>query len=331
MNNKAIKQILLIILIIILFILLLWQFYPLINGLLGALALHIAFRKYHTKLSNRKGWNNITAASFIITGSIIIILLPVIYISKQIIDSFQIVILHYEKIWIVIHQAIEQLEYKVGMDLVNMNNVKEMSQQFATYIPSFFNSTLGVISEVIIMYFTLYFTLTEKVPIENWIRNHLPFNRVNNIMLLTELEKSTISNLSNIPLIAVSEAFISWIFYILCNVDNAFSFAILTGIASILPVVGTALIWFPITIYLLIMGNIWQGVLLFSAGALIISNFDNLLRMTILNKNYYTHPLITIFGIILGLKIIGFMGIIFGPIILNYFIILFDIYKNEFT
>ena len=331
MNNKAIKQILLIILIIILFILLLWQFYPFINGLLGALALHIAFRKYHTKLSNKKGWNNITAASFIIISSIIIILLPIIYISKQIIDSFQIVILHYEKIWIVIQQAIEQLEYKVGMDLVNMNNVKEMSQQLATYIPSFFNTTLGVLSEIIIMYFTLYFTLTEKVRIENWIRNHLPFNRVNNIMLLTELEKSTISNLSNIPLIAISEAFISWIFYIICNVDHAFSFAILTGIASILPVVGTALIWFPLTIYLLIVGNIWQGVLLFSAGIFIISNIDNLLRITILNKNHYTHPLITIFGIILGLKIIGFMGIIFGPIILSYFFILFDIYKNEYT
>lgn len=330
MNHKAIKQVLLIICIIVLFIVLIWQLQALLNGLLGTLALHILLRNTHTNLSLKKGWNASRAALFLLLMSFIVIMIPIIFITFNLLSSVNVVLKNYETILLTIHNYLDTIEVRTGIDILNIQNIKDITQKVAVYIPEIFNSTAGVITEVVMMYFTLYYTLIEKEKIELWVKNHLPFNKVNNLLLLEELEKSTLSNMAGIPVIGVAQGIISLIAYLICGIDNALSWALMTGIASIIPIVGTTLIWLPIAAYLLIIGHIWQGTFLLLFGVLVITNIDNLLRMTLLKKIANTHPLITIFGVIIGLNCIGFMGIIFGPIMLNYFFILFDIYKKEY-
>ena len=104
----------------------------------------------------------------------------------------------------------------------------------------------------------------------------------------------------------------------------------MTSFFGLIPVVGTAGVWLPLSVNLLIGGHIWQGLILIIYGALIISSVDNVVRMVFLKKQANVHPLITLFGVILGMSLFGFWEIVFGPLIISGFFLLVKIYKIEF-
>jgi predicted PurR-regulated permease PerM len=97
-----------------------------------------------------------------------------------------------------------------------------------------------------------------------------------------------------------------------------------------IPIVGTGIVWVPLVVFLFAKGQTWQGVALGVYSIVILTNIDYVARLTILRKLGDVHPLITIFGIIVGLGIFGFVGLIFGPLLISYFIVLVKIYMNEF-
>ena len=117
-----------------------------------------------------------------------------------------------------------------------------------------------------------------------------------------------------------------WIF----NVPSPFLFGFLTCFATIIPVVGTALVWFPLALYMALTGD-WVNALGLTAYALIVvTNVDNLIRFVLQKKMADTHPLITIFGVVIGLPLFGFMGVIFGPLLLSLFFLFVDMFKKEY-
>jgi predicted PurR-regulated permease PerM len=105
----------------------------------------------------------------------------------------------------------------------------------------------------------------------------------------------------------------------------------ITGVCSIIPVIGTGLVWIPLTVYLFSVGNNLQGFGLAMYSIIVLSNIDYIARITILKKIGDVHPLITILGVIVGLSMFGFLGVIFGPLLISYFILLVKIYRNEFN
>jgi predicted PurR-regulated permease PerM len=97
-----------------------------------------------------------------------------------------------------------------------------------------------------------------------------------------------------------------------------------------LPVVGAALVYVPLTVMLLAQGDTYRGVLMGIWGFLLIGLVDNVFRLVINKKIGDIHPLITIFGVIVGLQLFGFIGLVFGPLLISMFIVLLKIYSSEF-
>jgi len=97
--------------------------------------------------------------------------------------------------------------------------------------------------------------------------------------------------------------------------------AVLTFFAAILPFIGAPLIWFPIAILRIIEGflgksnYVYSGVGLLLWGFLLVSTIDNIIKPKIIGDRAKLHPLIVFLGIIAGLKLFGFIGIIVGPVI----------------
>lgn len=138
------------------------------------------------------------------------------------------------------------------------------------------------------------------------------------------------SNAIGIPLLALIQGLIAWIGYMFFGVPNAFLSAFLTGLCSVVPIVGTMVVWVPLSIYFMALG-LWGkaiGLLLFSA--VFISQSDNLIRFILQKKLADTHPLITIFGVVAGLQIFGFIGIIFGPLLVSLFLLFLDMFRKEY-
>jgi len=97
-----------------------------------------------------------------------------------------------------------------------------------------------------------------------------------------------------------------------------------------MPVVGAALIYVPLTVMMFAQGHTGKGIAMGIWGFGFIGLVDNLFRF-ILNKRLGNiHPLITIFGVIVGVQLFGFIGLIFGPLLISLFILLLRIYSSEF-
>ena len=97
-----------------------------------------------------------------------------------------------------------------------------------------------------------------------------------------------------------------------------------------MPMIGSALIWVPAGIFKLSEGASWQGIAIILYGLLVIGTVDNVFRLVFQKKFADIHPLITILGVIVGLQLFGVPGLIFGPLLISYFILLLKIFNEEF-
>jgi predicted PurR-regulated permease PerM len=97
------------------------------------------------------------------------------------------------------------------------------------------------------------------------------------------------------------------------------------------PVVGAAIVYIPVCIYMIAEGNTGTGLGLAAYCLIVVGLTDNVLRFTLLKKLEDIHPLNTVFGIIRGMNLFGFMGLVFGPILISLTLLLIQVYRNEFS
>lgn len=172
--------------------------------------------------------------------------------------------------------------------------------------------------------------LYEGKSMEHYISTLLPFKAENKVEVLKKVQLMVRSNAIGIPLLAIIQGFISLGGYLICDAPNPFLSAMLTAFASVIPIVGTVLVWGPITVYFLVVGNWVSALMMLGYGAIIVSQCDNLIRFLLQKKMADVHPLITIFGVVAGLPLFGFMGIIFGPLLVSLFLLFVDMFRKEF-
>jgi predicted PurR-regulated permease PerM len=134
-----------------------------------------------------------------------------------------------------------------------------------------------------------------------------------------------------IPLISIIQGVVATIGYFIFGVKDWALWGFVTGVFAFFPVVGTMAVWVPLVIYTYATGETWQATALLLYSLIVTGNVDYIARITLLKRMGNVHPVITILGVIIGLGLFGFIGLVFGPLLLNYVIVLFEIYSNEFV
>jgi predicted PurR-regulated permease PerM len=166
---------------------------------------------------------------------------------------------------------------------------------------------------------------------ENYLNDLLPLKEANREILRHETNLMIRANGIGIPLLALIQGMVGFLGYFIFGIEEYGVWGFLTGVASLIPIVGTGVIWVPLTVYLFATGHNVQGFGLAIYSLVILTNVDYVARITLLRKIGDVHPLITILGVIVGLSMFGFLGLVFGPLLISYFIILIKIYRNEFN
>ena len=138
------------------------------------------------------------------------------------------------------------------------------------------------------------------------------------------------SNAVGIPLVMLCQGVASVAVYWLLGVPDFVFWAFLTAVCGLIPMVGTAVVTVPMGIYLWVEVAPWQGIVMWLCAFLVIANVDSLCRIVLMRQITNTHPLIVVFGVILGIPLFGFWGIIFGPLLLSGFLLLIQIYYWEY-
>ena len=117
---------------------------------------------------------------------------------------------------------------------------------------------------------------------------------------------------------------------ILTGVTEAGFWAVITGFCSVIPIVGGGIVWVPLVVMHFVNGDNWQGFFLLAWAALLMGSIDNVIRFVLAKRMADVHPVVTVLGVIMGLKYFGFIGLIFGPVLISFFIILLKIYYLEY-
>jgi predicted PurR-regulated permease PerM len=191
-------------------------------------------------------------------------------------------------------------------------------------------ATFNSLLIIFVMYFILFFMLTEARSMEKSMNKWLPLRPQSIALVKKSLNNLVFSNAIGIPLVAILQGGVAFIGYWLTGVPEPFIWFIATCVAAVIPVLGSALVYVPLSILLFANGLMVQSTILFLYGFLIVGSVDNLFRFWLQNKIGDTHPLITIFGVIVGLNLFGFIGLVFGPILISLFLLLMQIYRQEF-
>jgi predicted PurR-regulated permease PerM len=223
------------------------------------------------------------------------------------------------------------VQQKTGFNFTSEKSINSATEKVTAVLPSLFSSTANIFFNTGIMFFLLYYMLYSGSALERTLCKIIPL-KDENIALLAAKTKSTIkSNAIGIPLIALVQGFTAGIGYMIFGVKDALLWGFLTGVFSVLPIVGCMVVWVPLCVYMYATGNTGNATWLVLYSAIVTSHVDYLARITIMKKIADVHPIISLFGIIIGLNFFGFVGLIFGPLLVNYIIVLFDIYMNEFV
>jgi predicted PurR-regulated permease PerM len=157
-----------------------------------------------------------------------------------------------------------------------------------------------------------------------------PLKDENLLLLRRDLNKMVLSNAIGIPLVAVLQGVVGLIGYVLIGVPEPLFWFVITAFTALLPVVGAALAYIPLSLTLFANGDTVRGFVVLGFGLAVIGSVDNIFRFWLSKRLGDVHPLITVFGVIIGVNMFGFIGIIFGPILISLFLIMIRIYANEF-
>ncbi len=300
------------------------------TAFLGAVIFYILFRKFMVYLTVTKNVNKPLASVIIILISFLIVLLPIGILTLMIVNKFSGLISDPEKIkgYInVLSQKLEVLPFNVSTDRLG----EKASQFAAEHAGGFISTSFSIFASLLMMYFLLYFLLMSVNSIEIKIMHYLPFSNDKIKLFGKELLDQTYANAIGVPAVAAAQGFASYGAYLIAGVPDAGIYAILTGFASVIPLVGTAIIWVPVAIYLFASQEIWQGVFVTLFCVVVMTNLDNIVRMFVSKRIGDVHPITTVLGVIFGLKFFSLPGLVFGPLLISYLFLLIKIFQVEYN
>ncbi|MDU1891632.1 MAG: AI-2E family transporter [Dysgonomonas sp.] len=320
----------LIILIIFMGVILFREFKPMLSGILGASTIYILVRKHMFYLIEKKKYRKSLAASIILIESILCFLIPISLAVWLLINELHGINLNPAATVEAVQKFSDLLRDRTGYDVMSSDNIASAVSYLPIIGQILVNSVSSFIINLIILLFVLYFMLIGGRGMENYLYSLIPFSDKNKKNVMKEINMIVSSNAIGIPLLAVIQGVVATIGYYIFGAPNPILFGFLTCFATIIPLLGTALIWFPVALYIGLSGDWFNGIGLGLYGILIVSNSDNVIRFMLQKKIADIHPLITVFGVIIGLTLFGFWGVIFGPLILSIFILCVDIFKREY-
>ena len=224
--------------------------------------------------------------------------------------------------------ASEQFSQEVGSAVYSF--VVKISNSLTNIFSKLISDFPILLLQFFIVFFVFFIVLKDQEKFVEYLRSLLPFSKdVENKLFKSSREITTSIFYGQIFLGIIMGLLVGISFYIF-NIPNAFILTILTAIAGVLPIIGTSIVWIPVVIYLFVTGSTYPaiGVILFG---ILSSSLENFIKPVILSRWINLHPVIIMVGMVGGTFLFGILGIILGPLILAYLLIVLEMYRDKKT
>jgi predicted PurR-regulated permease PerM len=300
---------------------------PFLSGLLGAAVLYVIFVKPYRRLerSMRPG----LAAAITLAAALVIVALPLGWLVGVVIAQAPDALRTLQSSAVFARVAELRIgSFQVGMELAKASGT--IASWFSARVFSFVGSATSAVLNLVIAFFGLYYMLRSDRNTWDAIRPYIPFSPPTADALRDRFYSVTQATLLGTMLIAAIQGSLVGIGFWIVGLPNPFFWGTVTAIASILPVLGTSLVWLPAVLVLLVQDRYGAAVTMLVIGAGIASNIDNLIRPLVYRRVSHIHPMITLVGAFAGVKYFGLLGVLLGPLAIAYLFALLQFYREEY-
>ena len=227
-------------------------------------------------------------------------------------------------------EQLGKIEDYVGYDLNSQIDPSAITGWISENLQSLAGGTFNAFIAIGLMYFMLYYMLTNRSDLRESLKEYIPMDRGNLKEIGVEVQAMVRSNALGIPLVAVAQGIVALIGFLIFGIDDPFFWFVIVTIGSMIPFVGTLVGILPVFVLTLSTGHSFQawGILIY--GFVVVGSTDNIIRLYVLKKLDNVHPLVTLIGVIVGVPLFGFIGLIFGPLLISLFMVIVRIYRKEY-
>lgn len=329
LKPSLVRQFFVLLLILFLTVLIFREMLPYLSGVLGAVTLYVLMKGWMKTLV-RKGWRPPIAAVFLMTSSFVGILIPVSLIAFMLTSKIGKAVANSERVLGAIKEQLYNAEQYLGYSISDNIDTSAITNWISSNLQNLAGGTFNALIAIGVMYFMLYYMLVNRHSLRDSMIAYIPLGKENLRIIGEESDQLVKSNALGIPLVAFVQGVIALIGFLIFGVPDPFFWFVITAIGSMIPFIGTAIGIIPATILLFAQGNDAQAIALLIYGFVVVGSTDNIIRLYVLEKLASVHPLITLIGVIVGVPLFGFIGLIFGPLLISLFLLILKIYKKEY-
>ena len=300
---------------------------PFAMGLLGVAVLYVVCVPTYRRLAPRLRPHG--AAAVVLVGALLLILFPGVLLVAMLIEQAPDTL-----------RALQEHAYLARLTTLRVGTFDvggvlgrasaDAARWLSAQVLGLFGSATRVTLNLVIAFFGLFYMLLSADDVWARVRRYVPFSEEGTDQLRARFYSLTRATLLGTAATALAQGTVVGIGFVLVGLPDPVFWGSVTACASVLPVLGSSLVWLPASAMLALEERWTAAGILAGLGFVVASNIDNVIRPVVYRRVSHVHPMITLVGAFAGVAYVGLPGLLLGPLAIAYFFELVELYEAEY-
>ncbi|MCG6168067.1 AI-2E family transporter [Leptospira sp. FAT2] len=214
------------------------------------------------------------------------------------------------------------------VDILNLDSIYGILSNASSFILGNIELPTGILMNLFFALLVLFFLYQDGKKVERFILDNLPFSRQLEEQVGRKVTSAVQTVIRGNLIISILQGTAIYVLLLIAGISSPFLYASLAAFFSIIPVIGTSVVWLPIGLYILFLeNNPMMAVFFMGSGLFFYLALENFVKPRMLDKKLQVHPLLIFLSLIGGIKEFGIMGLVVGPVAVTLVVILWDFWK----
>ena len=320
-----------------------WVLWPFFGAILWGTILAIVFAPFHRRMLKSLGRRTLAGLATV-TLVLLIVILPLILVGALLLQEALGVYERFQSGELNFGRYFEQVlgaapswisDWLGDLGLIDFGSLTDRlstafvqgGQLIAAKALNIGQNTFDFIVNLCIVLYLLFFLLRDGDYLAQRIRGAIPLHAGHQRELFNSFTTVIRATVKGTVVVAIVQGALGGFIFWFLGVHAPVLWAVVMAFLSLLPAVGSALVWVPVALYLLVTGAVWKGSVLIIFGVLVIGLVDNLLRPILVGKDTKMPDYVVLIATLGGMAIFGINGFVIGPVVAAMFMAVWDIFS----
>lgn len=231
--------------------------------------------------------------------------------------------------WLQNHPYVQQLPVdRLTLAEKIADAAKAVAHFFFSSLSDLTGNTIRFLLHLGVMIYALYYFLRDGGQFLAMAMRVIPLDATGRGMIEEHFIKTAKATLKVTLIIGGIQGCLGWLLFVVAGIQGSLVWGVLMVATAIIPAVGCAIIWAPAGVIMLVMGHLWQGIVILVFGSVVISLVDQFLRPILIGQDVPMHPLLIFLSTLGGLVVFGLSGFVIGPIITALVLVIWDMHEH---